>query len=73
MEQNIYRIPAHYVCALVNGDFSALNDEEEKELCEWIDRVQPGHCTIPDDEPFFCHANSINSIGDNCYDAIFIK
>jgi hypothetical protein len=73
MEQYTYRIPAHYICALVNDDWSGLSEEDEKELREWIEKEQPGYCTAPNDEPFFCHTNDINQLGDNCYDVIFLK
>ncbi len=69
-----YRIPAHYTCALVNNDYSALPDEDIKELDEWMERVLPGWATCPDGEPFFCHGNDINpNQGGDCYDIIFIK
>ena len=74
MEQNTYRIPAHYVCALVNDDWSGLSDEDEKELKEWLETTEPGSATCPDGETFFAHGNDINrNIGADCYDVIFIK
>lgn len=69
-----YRIPANYASALINDDYSGLSDEDETELNEWIERVQPGHATCPDGEPFFAHGHDINrSQGANCYDVVFIK
>lgn len=73
MEQTIYRIPAHYVCALVNDDWSGLTNEDETELSAWLEKENPGHCCAPDGAPFFCHTNDINKLGDNCYDTTFIK
>jgi len=71
-EQTTYRIPSHYLVALINDDYTGLTDEDEKELNEWLERVQPGHATCPDGEPFFAYRNDINSLGDDCYDVIFI-
>ena len=74
MEQNTYRIPVHYVVALVNGDYSGLDDNEEKELNDWLERIQPGHCCCPDGESFFAHGHDINrNQGADCYDVVFIK
>lgn len=72
MERNTYRIPAHYVSALVNDDYSGLSDADEIELNTWLKNVNPGYATCPDDEPFFSHNNDINNFGDNCYDVVFI-
>jgi len=74
MEQNTYRIPAHYVYALINDDYSGLSDADEKELNDWLELVKPGSATCPDGQPFFCHGNDINrNIGADCYDVVFIK
>lgn len=69
-----YRIPANYAVALINDDYSGLSTEDETELNEWIERVQPGHATPPDGEPFFAHGHDINrNQGADCYDVVFIK
>lgn len=74
MEPTTYRIPANYLCALVNDDWSGLNDDDEKELNEWLEKEQPGHACCPDGEPFFTHRNDIQGfIGNDCYDVVFIK
>lgn len=74
MKQQTYRIPAHYICALVNDDWSGLSEEDEKELNEWLQRENPGYCCYPDGEPFFTHGHDINrNQGADCYDVVFIK
>lgn len=74
MEQITYRLPAEYVCALVNDDYSGLSDEDEKELNEWIERVKPGHCCAPDGEPFLANGHAINRYQmADCYDVVFIN
>ncbi len=73
MEQNTYRIPAHFVVALINDDYSALSDQDEIELNTWLKNVNPGHATCPDGEPFFSHNNDINNLGSDCYDVVFIS
>ena len=70
---NAYRLPDYYVVALINADYSALNDQEEQELNTWLHDVKPGYATPPDGEPFFCHTNDINKLGGNCYDVVFIN
>jgi len=32
--------PAYWASALVNGDFSSLDDDEESALLEWCDRLE---------------------------------
>lgn len=74
MKRNTYRLPAGYAIALINNDYSGLSDADEKELIEWIERVKPGHATVPDGEPFFAHGHALNANqGADCYDIIFLK
>ena len=35
MKTEIFTLPAHWACALVNGDFSGLEDDEASELEAW--------------------------------------
>lgn len=74
MTQETYRIPAFYLSALINGDYSGLNDAEIGDLNTWLERVQPGSAVCPESEPFFAHSNDVfGFIGADCYDVIFIK
>ena len=39
------RLPAHYACPLINGDFSGCTDSDEKEIKQWLkDNPHYGSC-----------------------------
>lgn len=39
----IYRLPAYWACALINGDYTGLSDEEEKEINNFLKQAE-GYC-----------------------------
>lgn len=54
-EQYEYRVGAHFLSALFNGDTSGLSDEEERELAAWEASVRgetggAGHWATLDDD-----------------------
>ena len=61
-----YRISSHYLCALINGDYSGLDDSEEGLFNEWLDAVniKPGsHWQVEDDGENFtqCEVSGLSS------------
>lgn len=44
-DQYDHQVSGHFASALINGDYSGLNDKEEKQLAAWIERntIGPGH------------------------------
>ena len=34
----IYRLPVYWACALINGDYTGLSDEEEKEINNFLNK-----------------------------------
>lgn len=74
METNTYTLPAQWITALVNDDYSGLEENDIERLNKWIDRVKPGHCTCPDTEPYFTHGHDENkNEGADVIEAIFVK
>jgi hypothetical protein len=74
MKANVYILPAHWVTALVNDDFSGLEEHDETRLNNWIEKVDPGHAITPDGEPYFQHGHSENrNEGADVYTVKFIK
>jgi len=74
METNTYRLPAHIVPALINDDFTGLEDEEVKDLWDWLEVHKPGHPVCPEGEPFFAYGHDLNpNQGATCYDVVFVK
>lgn len=59
-EPEIYILPSCYASALINGDYSGLEDEDAEILDEWILRVDPGHCVGCSTEAYFTHGHALN-------------
>jgi hypothetical protein len=51
-----YTIGSHFASALINGDYSGLEDHEEAALNAWIDAHEErgSHWDCNDDNPEFC-------------------
>ena len=57
MKTETFTLPAHWACALVNGDFSGLEDSEADELEAWQSAASEqgyGFCVEVSGEAFFC-------------------
>lgn len=50
-----FDVCTHYLSALINDDYSALDDDDDKLLRDWIKENVPAYSTIDcdDDEPSF--------------------
>ena len=47
-------IAQHFLPAIINGDFTGLDDNEELRLLEWLDTLPPSTIFSPlDTEPYF--------------------
>jgi len=56
MKTEILTLPAHWACALINGDFSGLEESEAQELETWQSAASAegfGFCIDASEEPFF--------------------
>jgi hypothetical protein len=40
METYIFNIASHYACAIVNADYTGLEDNEERELNDFLDYLK---------------------------------
>jgi hypothetical protein len=71
MDNYIFNIASHYACAIVNNDYTGLNDAEEKELNAFLDYLQQEYGTANlelsdyDSEGNFCRDEVSNLMG-NC-------
>jgi hypothetical protein len=57
MKTEIFTLPAFWACAIVNGDFSGLEDSETDELEAWQGEASAagyGFCVDVSHEAFFC-------------------
>jgi hypothetical protein len=63
-----YHLAGHYLPALINGDYSGLTDQEEKELTAFIDSLPvTGHFDIVSEESYFKRCK-ICELHANCYE-----
>jgi len=64
-----FKIPTHYLSAIINADTSGLSDEDEKELDEFIDVVVDSYGNAnfmlgeKSDESYFDTSNDVNNLG----------
>lgn len=35
-----YRLPVYWACALINGDYTGLSDNEEREIRNFLERLE---------------------------------
>lgn len=66
-------LPDWSACALINGDFSGLNEQDKQELNTFIEETVKtyGHAlfSLPSDDEIeqgFKHSNDLNNLGSNC-------
>jgi len=59
---NFYYIDQHYACALINDDYSALEDDEVITLDEW--KADKGYITIVDEPVDFRRCDICGLFGD---------
>jgi hypothetical protein len=62
-----YILADHWVSAIINADYSGLDDAEEKQLTEWLaeNHKPQGHWGISDEEGFFAR-DEISGLHANC-------
>ena len=66
-----YCICPHWVSAIINDDYTGLDDDEEKTLREWLaaNEQRASHWNIDDDEPFF----AIDEVSDVYADCVTVR
>ena len=56
-----YTISDHLLCALINDDWTGLDDDEEKQLRLFLTHLPSnGHWSVPDDESSFARCEVLN-------------
>lgn len=65
-----YNIGAHFASALINGDYSGLDDAEEKLFNDWLEQneMRGGHWDMVGDDIEFTRCEISNLMGD-CFTA----
>lgn len=62
-----YLIATHYVSAIINDDYTGLEDDEETELRAWLEdnEQRGGYWTCEDDYPEFC-TDEVSGLKSDC-------
>ena len=71
MKTTIYTLPAYWASALINGDFSGLEDSEEKEINDFIAGENLGSCLDCTTDPEFKRTNDAGTLAGDCLDFTF--
>ncbi len=71
IETFAYTLPAHWASALINDDYSGLEDEDEQQLTDWLHAAQPGYCVGCSDSPEFCIDNAAGTLPCDCLEVYF--
>lgn len=75
-----YKIPVWAICALEYGDFTGLDDNDEKAVNEFIESLPRdrngsiGHFSWGeiDENKYFAHYNDINNLGSDVVDVEYL-
>lgn len=76
------RIPEHLICFYSDGEPGNLTDSEIHEANKYLQRltvdakrygkVESCIFSIVNEQKYFAHSNSVNNLGADCYDCVFI-
>ena len=68
-----FRIPNWALCALINGDYSGMDEQDEAKLNSFIDKIVRNHGNahfmLSDEQHMnlgFCYVNDIDNLGSDC-------
>ena len=62
LETFTYTLPAHWASALLNEDYSGLDEEEEQSLKQWARSEKPGYCVGCSDSQEFQPFNDAGTL-----------
>lgn len=71
-----YTLPARWASALINDDWSGLEQDDAEHLRRWLGAERPGQCLACTDQPFFSHRHdawSVSPLADECLEFSFGK
>lgn len=68
-----YRLPAYWACALINGDYTGLSDEEEMEINNFLKRTEGSPVDVDWGTQGFYRCNDAGTLPGECADFIFHK
>lgn len=66
-------LPVYWACALINGDYTNLSDEEEREINNFLEQAEGYPVDVDLETEGFYRCNDANDIAGSCADFIFHK
>lgn len=57
-----YRLPVYWACALINGDYTGLSDEEEREINNFLEQAEGYPVDVDLETEGFYRCNDANDI-----------
>jgi len=62
-----YKIGEHFMSAIINDDFTGLDDSEEETLNEWLENndMRASHWAIEDDSENYCECE-VSGLVNRC-------
>lgn len=67
------KLPVYWTCALINGDYTGLSDEEEREINNFLKRAEGSPVDVDWKTQGFYHCNDAGTLPGECADFIFHK
>ena len=71
IETETYILPAYWASALINNDWSGMDDQEEQELNNWLEQVKPGSCVGCSDYGYFSYRNDAGMLAGDVLEFYF--
>lgn len=66
-----YTLPTWLVVYYINGDATALTDDEIEKANQWYEsNIKNGALSVDNNEAFFSYFNDFDKLGSDCYDCI---
>lgn len=69
----IYRLPAYWACALINGDYTGLSDNEKQEIRNFLEQAEGYPVDVDWETEGFYRYNDAGTLPGDCADFIFHK
>lgn len=66
-----YRLPAYWAGALINSDYSGLEENEIDELNDFLETIPNEYCVSASSEQYFAHNNDGSPMACDCLDYVF--
>lgn len=67
-----YKLPVYWTCALINGDYTGLSDEEEREINNFLEQAEGYPIDVDMGTEGFYRCNDANNTAGDCADFIFL-